>query len=194
VMEAKCWFPENFHFLKGNHENITNEEGEGNHPFRKFSYEGIMVLEYVSRFYGDDFLDSYYEFEKALPLLAVGKNFLVSHAEPFRFFGREEVIEYRSNPEVTEGLTWTANNAAEQESVEEMLEEYIGCSDEDPCYYFGGHRPVNGLYNRRAGGKYVQIHNPGKFVVATIGVDEPIYLERDIKEINNVVHTIADHW
>lgn len=193
VMEAKCWFPENFHFLKGNHDNITNEEGEGNHPFRKFSYEGIMVLEWTRKFYGEDFLDSYYEFEKALPLLAVGKNFIVSHAEPYRFFDREEVIEYRNNPEVTEGLTWTANEDAEQGSVEEMLAMYIGCGEDESCYYFGGHRPVNGLYNRRAGGKYVQIHNPGKFVVARIGEDEPISIERDIIEIENVIGKLQAH-
>ena len=47
VMTVKSNFPDNFHFLKGNHENISNERGEGNYPFRKFTYEGQMVLTYV---------------------------------------------------------------------------------------------------------------------------------------------------
>ncbi|MBN2323686.1 MAG: metallophosphoesterase [Spirochaetes bacterium] len=185
VMEAKCRFPDCFHFLKGNHENIANEEGEGNHPFRKFSYEGIMVLEWVTKFFGEEFISSYYEFEKSLPLLAVGKNFLVSHAEPVRAFEPEEVVEYRQETDVVEGLTWTANDDADPDSVETMLESYLHCGPEDSCYYFGGHRPVRGLYNARAGGRYIQIHNPDRFAVARIRPAGEIDPERDIIEIEN---------
>ncbi|MCK5267799.1 MAG: hypothetical protein KAR07_06515, partial [Spirochaetes bacterium] len=39
VMRTKIAFPEVFHFLKGNHENIANETNHGNHPFRKFAFE-----------------------------------------------------------------------------------------------------------------------------------------------------------
>ena len=192
VMEAKCWFPDNFHFLKGNHENIANEEGEGNHPFRKFSYEGIMVLDWVRRFCGEEFLSSYYEFEKSLPLLAVGDNFLVSHAEPLHFFDREKVIEYRQLPDVIEGLIWTANDDSEPGSVEEMIAYYLECEEGEDCYYFGGHRPVQGLYNPRADGKYIQIHNPNRFVVARIDGGGPVSLEGDIIEIENSIDgTIA---
>ena len=185
VMEAKCRFPDCFHFLKGNHENIANEEGEGNHPFRKFSYEGIMVLEWVTRFFGEDFIGSYYEFEKSLPLLAAGRNFLVSHAEPIRSFEPEEVIEYRQENDVVEGLTWTANDDAEPDSVETMLESYLTCAPKESCYYFGGHRPVHGLYHARAEGRYIQIHNPDKFAVARINPVGEIDPERDIIEIEN---------
>jgi hypothetical protein len=185
VMEAKCRFPDCFHFLKGNHENIANEEGEGNHPFRKFSYEGIMVFEWVTKFFGEEFVGSYYEFEKALPLLAAGRNFLVSHAEPVRAFEPQEVIEYRQESDVVEGLTWTANDDAEPDSVETMLESYLTCQPEDSCYYFGGHRPVHGLYHARAGGRYIQIHNPDRFAVARIRPVGEIDPERDIIEIEN---------
>ena len=47
VMIAKTGFPGHFHFLKGNHENVLNEEGNGNHGFYKFVEEGAMVLEYL---------------------------------------------------------------------------------------------------------------------------------------------------
>lgn len=50
VIETKLAFPDNFHFLKGNHENISNEYGGGNYPLGKFSYEGAMVAEYVENF------------------------------------------------------------------------------------------------------------------------------------------------
>ena len=92
VMQAKFLWPENFHCLKGNHENITNERGEGNFPFRKFAYEGRMVLEFMRLLYGEEILRAVYEFEKALPLCACAGNFFASHAEPLDFYGRDELV------------------------------------------------------------------------------------------------------
>ncbi len=113
VMEVKRSFPGRFHFLKGNHENITNEMGNGNLPFRKFALEGIMTLDYMERFYGEELVKAYALFEKELPLLAAGRGFLISHAEPGTFYDRESLIAYRRHPEVVSGLTWTDNDEAE---------------------------------------------------------------------------------
>lgn len=236
VMLLKITFPDNFHFLKGNHENISNEEGNGNYPFRKFSYEGAMVAHYVKKFYDEDFFDQYYLFEKNIPLFAIGNNFLVSHAEPLTFFSRESIIEYRDHPEVTEGFTWTANEAAEEGSVEKMIDYYINNhieSDHEPVneidleysnndqeqnddsdndnsdniesnnididnekegikniFYFGGHRPVSKLYDTRANGKYIQLHNPEKFIIALIKNDKEINLDEDIIELDNRIDDI----
>lgn len=76
-----------------------------------------MVTLYIKKFYGKEFLSQYYAFEKKLPVLAAGKNFLVSHAEPESFYPEYMVINYHSYPEVIYGLTWTANEAAEEGSV-----------------------------------------------------------------------------
>ncbi len=185
VMETKSAFPENFHFLKGNHENISNEQGEGNYPFRKFALEGPMVASYVAKFFSEEFLRSYYIFEKQLPLFAVGKNFLISHAEPKRFFSKNEIVNYRRNPDIIEGLTWTDNNQAEHDSVLKMLEYYLGNEGMSAAYYFGGHRPVKDYYNKRADGKYIQIHNPSKFIIAQISAERDIILDHDIFELQN---------
>ncbi len=192
VMEVKSNYPSNFHFFKGNHENIKNEEGGGNFPFVKFSYEGPMMVHYIRKFYGEEFLEQYYKFEKNLPLFAVGKNFLVSHAEPISFFSSEQIIEYRRNPDVVEGLTWTADGSASDGSVQQMLDYYIGSEEErKSSYYFGGHRPVKDLFNPRAEGRYIQLHNPDKFIIAKIG-EEPIDLKRDIVELENNIDQIVD--
>ncbi len=185
VMEVKSEFPENFHFLKGNHENISNEYGNGNYSFRKYAYEGEMVKHYVEKFFGDDFINVYSTFEKNLPLLAIGKNFLISHSEPFTFFGRDDLIEYRDRPEVVYGLTWTVNDDAEPESVIRMLKFYLDEEFLQGSYYFGGHRPVAELYHLRADGRYVQIHNPNKFIIAYIRPDREIDLDEDIIEIED---------
>jgi hypothetical protein len=188
VMLMKTAFPDNFHFLKGNHENVTNERGNGNFPFRKYAYEGAMVLEYLTRFYGDDFIDAYYTLEKNFPLFAIGRNFLISHAEPQSYFEYNEILHYLDNPQVIRGLTWTDNNAAEQGSVRQMMETYLETQDLTGCYYFGGHRAILGKFSRRADGKYIQIHNPNKFVIALLPAAGDIELERDIIELKDDVN------
>lgn len=181
VMECKCAFPENFHFLKGNHENVLNEEGNGNHAFRKFSHEGEMVREYIQKFYGDEFLEIYAIFEKRLPLFAVGNHFLASHAEPGTFYSEEELIEGRNLPEVVLGLTWTNNGEAAEGSVRMMLEHYLG--NAEGAVYFGGHRPVPDRFLLRAEKKYVQIHNPERGNIVVMMPDRPFDPEQDIREI-----------
>jgi len=178
VMHCKCAFSDTFHFLKGNHENIQNEEGNGNHRFRKFSFEGEMVREYILKFYGEEFLVTYATLEKRFPLFAVGINFLASHSEPKRFFSETELINARLNPEVTLGLTWTNNNEAEKNSVRHMLEHYL--TDPETGIYFGGHRPVSNRYLLRAGKKYIQIHNPEGRNTALIVPSRPFNPDTDI--------------
>ncbi|PKL35945.1 MAG: hypothetical protein CVV44_20750 [Spirochaetae bacterium HGW-Spirochaetae-1] len=193
VMRLKTEFPENFHFLKGNHENITNEEGNGNHPYIKYAFEGNMVSSYLELFYGPDFISSYYQFERNLPLLVAGNGFLASHAEPAGHYSREEIINYRAHPAVVEGLTWTDNDAAEYGSVAFMMAEHLGI-DAGSGLYFGGHRPIDSLYEKRADGKYIQINNPDKFIIAKIDPMRNIKLEEDIMEIDNSISQILDDY
>lgn len=166
VMRLKTQNPRSFHFLKGNHENILNEEGRGNHPFRKFSYEGEMVKEWILKFYDEEFLHTYAEFEHELPLVAADDTFMISHAEPERSFSIEEVVGYRESEEVVLGLTWTPNDGADDGGVEQMIEEF--CTSPEQARYFGGHRPVPGIYELRAHDRYVQLHNPGSYSVAVL--------------------------
>jgi len=183
VMELKTTYPDRFHFIKGNHENISNENANGNRPFGKFAYEGEMVKVYMQKFYPEPLIRAYYQFERALPLLVVGRNFLISHAEPRIFHPENSILNYTQHPEVVYDLTWTADNVADENSVFQMLTHYLQQSAADPCFYFGGHRPVRELYNLRANGKYVQIHNPDKFILAFLKADKPIELTRDVIEI-----------
>jgi hypothetical protein len=182
VMEAKRYFPAHFHFLKGNHENIANESGGGNFPFRKFALEGLMVSAYMRQFYGEEILSEMAAFEKELPLLAVGHGFLASHAEPVEFFPEERIVEYREDPEVVAGLTWTDNGEADPESVPSMLDAYLGEEAPGACY-FGGHRAVEGGYRLRAAGRFVQIHDPSRSVIAWCPPSGEIDLDRDVRDI-----------
>jgi len=181
ILYLKSSFPEHFHFLKGNHENIRNESERGNYAFGKFVNEGAMVRSYVASFVGEDFLSEYGEFEHSLPLLAVGNGFLASHAEPEDFYPEESVINYREHPDVVYGLTWTGNDEAKPGSVAKMISHYLKPSSQGR--YFGGHRPVDGLFALRAEGRYIQINNPSRFVIGWIPVSGDIEPEKTVQAI-----------
>ena len=188
VMICKAAFPARFHFLKGNHENVLNEEGEGNHPFRKFAAEGIMVAGFLEMFYGRDFLDRYAAFEKRLPLFAVGPRFLASHAEPREPYPEEALIDARLDPEVVLGLTWTDNGEAEPSSVSALLDRYHPGNPK--ARYFTGHRPVRGSYRELSGGRHLQIHNPDRFLVAWVMPNRDFDPELDIGDIRNISYLL----
>ncbi len=183
VMLLKGSFPREFHFLKGNHENILNENENGNRGFGKFAREGEMVKAYMEKFYPEALLPEYHCFEHSLPLLAAGDRFAVTHAEPARFHPPEELINYRENPEAVYDLTWTADDAAEPGAAEETLHTFLGSRFDGESKLIGGHRPVRGLYHLRAEGRYVQIHNPGKYITAVIRQDHPFVPEKNILEL-----------
>ena len=177
VMELKCAYPRGFHFLKGNHDNIANEEDNGNLPFGKFVAEGRMVEAYVRRFYGGELLQAYATLEKQLPLLAIGGRFLVSHAEPRTTYALDDIVEYRSHPEVTLGLTWTDNDEADPSAVATMLRDLVG---DEAAIHFGGHRPVADQWQARAGGRFIQLHNPDRLQAAYVPADRPFDPARDM--------------
>jgi hypothetical protein len=197
VMLLKIAFPDRFHFLKGNHENIRNEKGGGNFPFRKYAYEGAMVLEYVKKFYGSGFLDLYSSFEKSLPLLAYGRNFVISHAEPRAYYDCDTIVNYRENPQVVSGLTWTDNGESQDGSVQRMLAQFLGQELAQRAYYFGGHRIVEDLYTKRAEGRFIQIHNPKKYIIAYADPFTDFDPDTDIMEIvpdGNSGHCSTIKW
>ena len=186
IARLKSALPSQVHLLKGNHENVGNESGNGNYPFGKYAYEGEMVLEYLRLAYSDGLIGRIAEFERRLPLFAIGRYFLVSHAEPARFFSRDEVIGYLHRDEVVYGLTWTDNDEAEPDAVERMLEAYLGEDEASTALHFGGHRAVAERYQLRAGGRYVQIHNPSRYIMALLVPDRPPDPARDIIDLGPI--------
>lgn len=178
IMCLKIRYSDNLHFLKGNHENIYNETGNGNFSFAKYANEGAMVVSYFSKFYSETLLDEYAAFEKNLPLFAVGKNFLISHAEPEFFFERIRIINYRGDEELIEALTWTDNDSSIDGSVEQLLDYY---THNEKAYYFGGHRPIIGAYRLVNHTRYIQIHNPKEEIVVHINQDDVINLDQCVQ-------------
>lgn len=179
----KMLFPENFHFLKGNHENITNRSSNGDFAFKKYVDEGWMVMNFVREYYGDDVLYMISCVEDSLPLLAAGQKFVVSHAEPRTAYSYSQIINARSDDKVVLGLTWTANDEADKNSALQILINLLGEDKAADSLYFGGHRPVNGTYNLRQEGKFIQIHNPVQMNIALVPNNRKFNPETDIVSV-----------
>jgi Calcineurin-like phosphoesterase len=183
VMELKSAFPDFFHFLKGNHENVLNEDSLENRPFRKFVFEGAMVKLWFEKFINNKTFKKYYQFEKLLPVFAIGNRFCVSHAEPRKYYSREKLIEAEIDREIIFDFTWTANDEAEKSSVLKYLDEYF--PGDSMSLMFGGHRPVKDKYLTRADGRYLQIHNPDEFIAVYIQNMSEFSKERNILILPN---------
>ena len=178
VMKTKCQLPMNFHFLKGNHENILNETSNGNFSFFKFASEGEMVFDFMVNYYDIKTIELYSEFESSLPLFVKGKNFLSSHAEPAFFMTENQLINSMKDGNIIQSLTWTKNGDVEGFPAVEMLESML--PNFPKALYFAGHRPVYQNYELRENGRFVQFHNPNKMNFVYIDNNRDFNFETDI--------------
>ena len=180
IMSLKILFPENFHFLKGNHENILNSNLGGDYAFYKYADEGEMVKRFIQEYYDEKLLNLIAQYENLLPLVAYGKNYVVSHAEPADTFTTEQLIDARFEEGVVEGLIWTRNGQVKKQTVVPIMNELLGKKNAKKAFYFSGHRPVKEDYALRQNGKLVQIHNPRKQNIVVVMPDKAFDFKKDI--------------
>lgn len=187
LMKLKLLFPDNFHFLKGNHENVLNQTANGDFSFRKYSDEGHMVMQFIRLYYGEDILFLLHCAEEAMPLIAVGSNCVISHAEPRLGYTKAQLINARNDSSIVAGLTWTDNGEARENSasiiIKELAEDGIG----KDFVYFGGHRPVQGNYRLLQSGTFIQIHNPSLQNIAVVNVEKRFNPDEDIKNVGGIL-------
>ncbi len=187
ILCVKASFPSHFHVLKGNHENILNENSPfqyGNVPFRKFCDEGNMVCDFLQNKYDDLILHEISCFEKNLPVCAVFKNCVVSHAEPLKKYSRSQIINYHDlKSDVCFSLTWTSNDKAEKKSVLDTMKNLLPRKYIPDALWISGHRPVLEDYALRQDGKLVQIHNPERENVCIVVPERKFNPDEDIIQV-----------
>jgi len=161
VIDLQCRYPSLVFCLKGNHDNMTNAADHGDLPFYKYADEGRMGALWLELRYGERIARLMRRYELSLPVVACGKNFCASHAEPAFPLNKERIISFREHSEVVQALIWTANNEARPGSVAKSLEALLDSREKaQHSVWFSGHRPVRGNFAIRANGQLVQIHNP----------------------------------
>lgn len=190
VMELKHQFPDNFHFIRGNHDDIKG-------TFKKYVQrvrggESHLVREWVKSRFGEDFIDTFAEFEDWLPLMVVGEGFVATHAAPSEAIAREKIsgrdpVISGKEPGTSGhhgGLTWTDNT--KDQTSEEYIEETLRNVGALGSTWVIGHRPVHensGLYREQFGGNLIQINNPSEMVYAVVPAGEKIVPSRDIHKL-----------
>src|SRR3989338_7710174 len=173
VMDLKLQYPRNFHFLRGNHEDV---DGGLMGDFKKGDVlQSEEVRSWLQENFGADFIAKWAKFEDTLPLLAKGKNIVVTHAAPAGNFTREQ-IESRDR-KTTIGLNWTENRQHSQNAIPENklrsnmknILANIGMTAE--AQWFIGHRPTYDLYRAQCNGQLIQINDDRGYVVAFMPID-----------------------
>lgn len=162
IMELKLLFPRYFHFLKGNHENIKNQESGGDYPFGKYTNEGEIVKSWVTEFLGRDFLESYAQMERLFPIMAIGKALIISHSLPSEVFSREDVKNYHNSDDLIHDFIWNRPGSEPKDVVQGYFREYLG---DDNGLYVIGHTPVRGPGDYQVNNSFVKIHNPDNMYV-----------------------------
>lgn len=184
LMKLKNTFTENFHFLKGNHENVMNETGNGNLAFKKFVQEGQMCCDFIRQLYGDVILHLISLWEKSLPFCAVFPRFCVSHAEPLEVYSRTKLIRAKKDDSIMLGLTWTANDEVFDGTCLKNFKKLNSRFEPGRIVWVGGHRPVkDSAYYLRQNGAYIQIHNPEEEKILYVGPSAEIDADHDIYSV-----------
>lgn len=189
LLWLKINFPSNFHFIKGNHENVMNSCYDGDRPFGKYAEEGRMVKEFISEYYGDDILYLISMYESLLPLVCVLPKAIVTHAEPAIALTKNQLINVRQNHHHVYSLIWTSNGDVKENTAKKIINSvFENYSDEqkDEVMYFCGHRPVKSKYAFRQNQRIIQFHNPVEQNVAFVSSKNKFDPEKDIISVKNI--------
>jgi hypothetical protein len=190
VMYLKTQYPQHFHCLRGNHDDITMELG----PYRKFvglkyddqdevveidgkavftadKGESGIVKEWVltREGWGLAFLDAWARFEQALPLFAQGSYYVVTHTLPLISLSAAALQAPDRPHEIVKELT--SSRGINRVAIEETLSNLN--ARENVQHWFYGHTPVSekkndGKYEEDLEGLLIRLNNPKKYVFAYV--------------------------
>ncbi|MBN1494374.1 metallophosphoesterase [Candidatus Peregrinibacteria bacterium] len=164
VMDLTAKYPNAFYYLKGNHDNIDGRSSGGDSPFEKYNVMiSHCVKHWIVQNYGQEFLSKWAQFEKNLPLLAIGNNFVASHSEPGNTGqGGKNAYEIRSLNEIANrdadavwALTWSRTEQGGNQA-RRVLE--LAGLDPSTAHYIVGHTHTDGKYEKVAN-RVIRINN-----------------------------------
>jgi len=159
LASLKSKYRAHVHLLKGNHENIMDVAQDPNRNFRKFAFESKMTMTWCQKFLGAELVDLIDQFERSLPLIVRGENWVTSHAQPDRVYGLGELIE--ADPKVAFALTWTRQGQAANRAATGTMENLLG----QEGVWFAGHSAIRTRYQWNEEESLLLFHNPDEFSV-----------------------------
>jgi hypothetical protein len=184
VMELKANFPESFHYVRGNHDDI----GETITKFMKYVPEEVggesgVVKWWTEKYFGKDFLDKWVKFESMLPLVVRGKGFVASHTISKDLLTRDDINNRNQN--AVNQLLWTDNRDIGDISPEnqKIFKDNLRDLGAANSKWIIGHRPVHGKFRSQFEGQLIQINSSQKQLVAIVPSDETFDPEKNIFDL-----------
>ncbi|HLI68405.1 MAG TPA: metallophosphoesterase [Ktedonobacteraceae bacterium] len=191
MMYLKVQYPEHFHCLRGNHDDMAGELAE---DFRKFvglkfdehdelvfvdgrpvvtgdKGESRLVREWVlsREGWGQPFLQTWAQFERSLPVFAQATYFVVSHTPPLVPLSEAEIREASKSREIS--LELTSRRGINEEAIRGTLKN-LGLAERVERWFHGHSRvprEINGgKYEESLDGLVVRLNNPKKHVFAYV--------------------------
>lgn len=176
VMDLKTQFPENFYFLRGNHDDMAE-------VIAKYEKSGVqqstIVKNWVIQNFGQEFLNTWAQFEGALPLVAKGKNFVVSHAAPLKPL-TENSIKTRDNS-ATWQLIWSDNTETNEDELKKAVHPtLIALGMSEDTLWVIGHREPTKKYGSQLNGQLIQVNDGGEYIITYVPNDRKFEPEQDV--------------
>lgn len=190
IMYLKLQFPEHFHCLRGNHDDMAGELVS----FRKFvgirrdeqdevvlvdghpiltgdKGEPEIVRDWVltREGWGQTFLDAWAQFERALPLFAQGSYYVISHTLPLIPLSEAALRDPNRPREIT--LELTQRRGVNSTAIAETLDN-LGIKSVVQRWFYG-HTPVpqeknGGKYEEDLDGLVIRLNNSEQYVFAYV--------------------------
>lgn len=190
IMYLKLQFPEHFYCLRGNHDDMAEELGrygkfvgvkrdeqdelvlvDGHPVLTGNKGESTIVKEWIlaRTGWGQEFLDAWTQFERALPLLAQGAYYVMSHTLPNIPISESALCAPDKLREIS--LELTSNRKINREAIEGTLDG-LGLRDRVQRWFYG-HTPVpseknGGKYEEDLDGLAIRLNNSKKYVFASV--------------------------
>lgn len=205
IMELKAAFPDSFHYIRGNHDDIMGS-------FYKYARESEQVRNWLTANFGEEFVRKFEQFEDSLPILVKGEGIILSHATANKPIAKEAIIN--RDPTVTgkavdetgrhHGLTWTDNTdfgfqiVKNGKRITEFRPNEIEAFDQTRANvgspnatWIIGHRHVekDEKYRSQFGGKLIQINSPVEETYAVVPASGNFNPDTDVKVIGQLKKT-----
>ena len=164
IEEQREKYPKNVFLLRGNHDDMAcNLVGDyGKYCRRRLESKLFREASYM---FCKKSYEWYIKYEKTIPYLYIGHNFIASHTVPITSMRLKDVK--LGKDEVHFDFCWTDN--VYSKSYERHFESnfYRLAGERHVDYWFIGHRPVKDpdLVRIQQNGRLIQNNHPGKWVV-----------------------------
>lgn len=171
ILEKQKEFPNNVFFLRGNHDDIScklyGDYGKYCWPLM----ESKLFRQFGMQFEAGT-LNAYYKFEKKIPYLYIGPDFIASHAIPDE---KVKLKDLKLNNAKTHALFAWPDNTNWSSDCLTHFDVNLRALGQNADYWFCGHRPVKepDLVRVQCNGKLVQNNHPRKWVIIEKPLEGP---------------------